>query len=251
MTPITPERVKELKRFLCDRKNEFVSELKRFEYLGNVEFKEAMSRRIAFYSDLLAVIDSYSKAKGDMAKELRELVRTGRLLVTGDPADVSALINSLDEHSALKAEVSDQKKALDLCGYIIEPIRNERDALKAENERLRAEAPIANVQLSGDGEYWKARAEKAEAELAQVNAALDLTLRQVANLDRQIDSLEAELAKQAPLIEAAEELSYVAGLRGDDELPHPSNDSKMWTARMQTAWDNLRDALALRDEKGK
>ena len=150
----------------------------------------------------------------ERVEELREYVRTGRLLVTGDPADVSALINSLDEHSALKAEVSDQKKALDLCGYIIEPIRNERDALKGENERLRTAAPIANVQLSGDGEYWKACAEKAEA----------------------------ELAKQAPLIEAVEKAAL------------PEKGKKQYGAEFMWETDEdaiLRAALKLRDEKGK
>jgi len=154
----------------------------------------------------------------ERVEELREYVRTGRLLVTGDPADVSALINAIDDYAKVKAE-NFKLKANDLRFY------------------------------EGKAEAMELRAEKAEAELEKVNAALDKTLQQVTNLDGQIDYLEAQLAKQAPLIEAAEELSYVAGLRGDDELPHPSNDSKMWTARMQTAWDDLRAALKLREEK--
>ena len=43
---------------------------------------------------------------------------------------------------------------------------------------------------------------------------------------------------------AATELLEVADLRGDSDLPHPSNDNNFWTARMQTAWDDLRVALA-------
>ena len=46
------------------------------------------------------------------------------------------------------------------------------------------------------------------------------------------------------LLEAAKELLEVANLRGDDDLPHPSNDPKLWTSRMQDAWDELRAALA-------
>jgi hypothetical protein len=47
------------------------------------------------------------------------------------------------------------------------------------------------------------------------------------------------------LVEAAKEVYEVATLRGDNDLPHPENDSKLWTARMQTAWDELANAFAL------
>ena len=46
------------------------------------------------------------------------------------------------------------------------------------------------------------------------------------------------------LAEAAKELLEVATLRGDNNLPHPSNDSKLWTARMADAWDGLEAALS-------
>ncbi len=45
------------------------------------------------------------------------------------------------------------------------------------------------------------------------------------------------------LREASAELLEVADLRGDANLPHPEDDAKLWTARMQTAWDELRAAL--------
>jgi hypothetical protein len=178
----------------------------------------------------------------ERVEELREYVRTGRLLVTGDPADVSALINSLDEHSALKAEVSDQKKALDLCGYIIEPIRNERDALKGENERLRTAAPIANVQLSGDGEYWKACAEKAEAENERLRADKESLRRLLRDALTSAQDKESELAKQAPLIQAVMgcNLEWVA-----IELDELSRIRTEDTPTMAI----LRAALALREEK--
>ncbi len=52
------------------------------------------------------------------------------------------------------------------------------------------------------------------------------------------------------LVEALEELIEVADLRGDTELPHPSDSDEPWTARMQTAWDEIRAALAAwKDEK--
>ena len=60
--------------------------------------------------------------------------------------------------------------------------------------------------------------------------------------------LAAAEAEVNRLREAAEELLTVAELRGDSDLPHPSADDRLWTARMQTAWDALRAALA--EEKG-
>ena len=45
------------------------------------------------------------------------------------------------------------------------------------------------------------------------------------------------------LREAADELLEVADLRGDTNLPLPEDDEKLWTARMQTAWEELRAAL--------
>ena len=47
------------------------------------------------------------------------------------------------------------------------------------------------------------------------------------------------------LRDSVEELLEVARLRGDNELPHPENDPKLWTARMQTAWDDLQAAMTM------
>ena len=46
------------------------------------------------------------------------------------------------------------------------------------------------------------------------------------------------------LMAAGNELLEVARLRVDNDSPHPSNDNKLWTARMQTAWDEFEEALA-------
>lgn len=45
------------------------------------------------------------------------------------------------------------------------------------------------------------------------------------------------------LLYAAVELLAVAEVRGDDELPHPADDDKLWTARMQSAWNDLREQV--------
>jgi len=46
------------------------------------------------------------------------------------------------------------------------------------------------------------------------------------------------------VVEAAIELTAVARLRGDDVLPKPEDDPKFWTARMQTAWNELDKHIA-------
>jgi hypothetical protein len=50
--------------------------------------------------------------------------------------------------------------------------------------------------------------------------------------------------REKRLEDVLRELLEVADLRGDSDLPHPSDDPLLWTARMQTAWDEARAALA-------
>ena len=46
------------------------------------------------------------------------------------------------------------------------------------------------------------------------------------------------------LAEAVIELTAVARLREDDVLPKPEDDTKLWTARMQSAWNDIDTVLA-------
>ena len=55
--------------------------------------------------------------------------------------------------------------------------------------------------------------------------------------------LPALLDRIEALEDAASELLETADLRGDADLPHPEDDPKLWTARMQTAWEELRRCL--------
>ena len=48
----------------------------------------------------------------------------------------------------------------------------------------------------------------------------------------------AVLRRAEPVMAAVEELLEVADLRGDTDLPHPADDPKLWTARMQSAIDS-------------
>lgn len=57
--------------------------------------------------------------------------------------------------------------------------------------------------------------------------------------------------RERALVEALGELIEVADLRGDAELPLPADDDKLWTARMQTAWDEARQALIAHNSVGK
>jgi len=68
-----------------------------------------------------------------------------------------------------------------------------------------------------------------------------VTLReQVSDLEQRLAETEAALGEA---VEKMEELKEVADLRGDNDLPHPSDDPKTWTARMQDAWDELAEFL--------
>ena len=55
--------------------------------------------------------------------------------------------------------------------------------------------------------------------------------------------------KPPSLREALGELLEVADLRGDSTLPSPPDDPILWSARMQTAWDEARAALAAPPER--
>lgn len=57
------------------------------------------------------------------------------------------------------------------------------------------------------------------------------------------DLLDWLQARIKALEGCAQELLLVADLRGDADLPLAEDDSKLWTARMQQAWDDLRALL--------
>lgn len=62
----------------------------------------------------------------------------------------------------------------------------------------------------------------------------------VAAMKEKLAERDAELEQ---LKWVAEELIEVAALRGDNALPLPEDDPLLWTARMQTAWNELEEAL--------
>ena len=84
------------------------------------------------------------------------------------------------------------------------------------------------------------RIDELEAELPRPGMAATLE-QELRSANTRIAELEA---REARLREALEELIEVSDLRGDiDEIPHPCDDPKLWTARLISAWDNARAAL--------
>lgn len=67
----------------------------------------------------------------------------------------------------------------------------------------------------------------------------------------QFELLPIKTKRREAIVEAAVEVLEVADLRGDTELPHPANDPKLWTARMQTAWGAPRAATEAEGGKEK
>ena len=59
----------------------------------------------------------------------------------------------------------------------------------------------------------------------------------------QVAALRGRVAALRKVEDAARELLEVADLRDDTTLPHPADDPKLWTARMQSAWDDIRARL--------
>ena len=119
----------------------------------------------------------------ERVKELRESVRTGRVIISGDAKDLSTLINIVEGYSSLRAE----------------------------NERLKE-----NVQ----------RCEENYAEALHLASTYQETA----------EKAEAQLAKQAPLIEAI-------GGPGEGEIEWGQYSTT------KAAEAILRAALALREEK--
>jgi hypothetical protein len=143
----------------------------------------------------------------ERVKELRESVRTGRVIISGDAKDLSTLINIVEGYSSLRAE----------------------------NELLREDFEYKNEQLGSA----LIRVEKAEAELERLKEDCDRTA------DVVVEQM-AQLAKQAPLIEAVMGADEEKVTRTWMLMRSPSEHDARQILRAATF---LRAALALREEK--
>lgn len=63
------------------------------------------------------------------------------------------------------------------------------------------------------------------------------------HIAKELLELRAKVKELELLEDAASELLECARLRGDNELQSPERDPQLWTARMQTAWDEFEAAL--------
>jgi DNA repair exonuclease SbcCD ATPase subunit len=174
-------------------------------------------------ADLLAILDDYSALKAENER-LRE--ENERLAMVGD--DVIALYRE-EKARAEKAEAEvkhrcDQRDAaLESCSLV-----------SAENERLRKDNNYFHAGFDSvreDYEEQKARAEKAEA-------ALESWKKDEVIWKETEAQLLAELARQAPLIEAVMGATPWGGMN-PLQLEFYPDDAK----------NILRAALALREEK--
>ncbi len=68
-------------------------------------------------------------------------------------------------------------------------------------------------------------------------------------LQRSHAALLEALKEKEELLDAARELLEVATLRGDTLLAHPAEDARLWTGRMQEAWDELERVLDAREDQ--
>jgi hypothetical protein len=164
----------------------------------------------------------------------------------------------------------------DNAAYIVAAVNNLPDLLADLAEmRQRCEEAERNFHLARDetsgwadnyhqvqklASEWQSRASEAERQRdtlqGQVDALVqhyraklcsDLSICPECRRDTEfLDNLpaEAKARQEQALREAATELLEVAKLRGDNELPNPADDPKLWSARMQTAWIELDTALA-------
>lgn len=78
----------------------------------------------------------------------------------------------------------------------------------------------------------------------------------IKSVSSELARLNGEVGRLRVIADAAEEVLEVADARGDTDLPHPaaaaeSGDPRHWTARMQTAWDELRATLSKGADDGR
>lgn len=119
---------------------------------------------------------------------------------------------------------------------------------RADAAEQRADALAARVEAL---QTWYGDHEEREAaccpEDTRCTDYIGLLLDTLKMIDATTAALRAERDALAARVEALHnhlgELCEVAHLRGDDNLPHPADDPRMWTARMQTAWDEANTLL--------
>lgn len=121
-------------------------------------------------------------------------------------------------------------------------------ALRAMAQRHEERYPGEGIVSAADALRAWAEVDALRTKLAETEAWLDANKlaagEAVAEYAELQVTLAASQARERELREALDELLTVAAWRGDDVLPQPEDDPVLWTARMQTAWEEAREALA-------
>ena len=127
----------------------------------------------------------------ERVKELRESVRTGRVIISGDAKDLSTLINIVEGYSSLRAENERLKENVQRCE------ENYAEALYLAST-YQETAEKAEAQLAAANKELEIRTESHRVAMAEVERLKE-------DCDRTADVVVeqmAQLAKQAPLVNA-------------------------------------------------
>jgi len=160
--------------------------------------------------------------------DLGELYDTSDLmplveLLAGLPQTIGELLSHIDaQQFAVEQAEREQDEARDNLAFVDKDFRGLIECVKEIGVALDVPVDASPRDYPGIIDSLRAALATAQAEnraLRERVAAADL------------------------LDDAVVELLETARLRGDNDLPHPSDDPKSWTARMQEAWDETDAAL--------
>jgi hypothetical protein len=148
-----------------------------------------------------------------------------------------AMVQTIEKHLALYTQLSNREvSGPEMKEAIVQRLRY-YDRLKAEVERLKTNCPSAEPHsIYGDQPHWKARAEKAEAELKEVRSMNEGMIDLLAKR-------EAELDAARPLIEAVMKLEQVDFDAADDH--------GILTTEAEALFDTALAYRSLKDAEGK
>jgi len=166
--------------------------------------------------------------------ELREQIRTGAVVIwSPDMSGVADIINIVERYSSLRAEMENLEGQLIDYAWLNGELLESKKKAEAENDKLITELSHHQHDLF----YERQAREKAEAELA---AAQMTNAKNGAVIVEQM----AQLAKQAPLVEASR-----AVLADHDErfALYRARESQENRLKVMSV---LRAALAYREKKG-
>jgi len=211
-------------------------------------------------NSLPALLEAYDKAVKERA-EIRSLKAEVYRQAEEIRAHTRAFMGLIDERDTLKFQLDKAVKERDEARAEVVDVEADRDHWlhKAEERRHMTDLGCAaRDKALAEVEHIK----ECNQRLGVANCELNIALFHVenglgypdtpvgelidaANLIRVNAALKSQLDKAEKVLK---ELVETAGLRGDNDLPHPADDPKTWSARMQTAWDEA-DAYLARTEK--